>query len=104
MTEAELLTIRDEVGTVPTDTEIGDIYDRLGSVGGTIYALLSRQLAELLNNPASFNVSGEYSQDVRANIEALQKKIQAYAAFAPGAEGVGLSQVNLVEPARRRRR
>lgn len=102
MTEAELLTIRDEVGEAPADQEIEDIYGRVGSVGGAIYALLSRQLSELLNNPASFNVSGEYSQDVRANIEALQRKLQAYAAFAPGVDGVG--QVRIVEPVRRRRR
>lgn len=104
LTETEIAFIRDVVGESPSDAELQEIYERAGTTGGVVYVVLSQQLTELIRNPANFNVSGEYSQDTRTNIEALQKRIAQFAGFAPDAEDYQPTQVRVVEPSRRRRR
>lgn len=101
-TADELAAIRSEIGDAepPTDSAIETIFDRLGTVGGVVYEITSKRLADLLASPASFTVTGEYSQSTEANIRAYSELLRKYASFAPGA----FHQVTITQPTRRRPR
>lgn len=73
----ELAQVRDEIGVAepPSDSDLDDIHDRVGGTVGVVRAVWAQRLAALLALPASFNVSGEYSQNTSANIEAIQKRL-----------------------------
>ena len=75
LSDAEIVAIRRRVGSVPDDTELNSIYDRTGSVTETAREVLELRLAELLRTPATFSVSGEYSQGTAENIKGLQQSL-----------------------------
>lgn len=81
LTPDQISTIRDDVGDVSITT-LQRTYDRVGTVEGTIVALLRAQLAPLLARPASFTIPGEYAENRAANIKALQDRIDQLAASA----------------------
>jgi hypothetical protein len=83
LTVNQIAEIRDEVGDNPPDADLQGVYDRVGTLGGTIYSVLARRLANLRANPASFMVVGEYSQSTAANIKALEDQLAKWAEFAP---------------------
>lgn len=56
-------------------TQADDDYDRLGSKWAVIIERLRRRLSELIHDPASVNLGGEYSQNTAANITALERLI-----------------------------
>src|SRR5687767_9623527 len=72
----DLIWVRRKIGTgTPTDDDLDDVYDRVGSREEVVKEVLETRLADLLANPAQFSVSGEYSQNTGANIAALQKAL-----------------------------
>jgi len=100
---SEIREVRDVIGDgePPTDAELEDIYGRTGTVGGVIHVVLSRRLADLVADPAQFNVAGEYSQNTAANIQALREQLERYAAYAPGG-GAGVVTITRSRPRWRR--
>lgn len=95
--------IRDEVGDTPPDADLQAVYDRVESVGATIYSVLARRLANLRAAPASFSISGEYSQNTQANIAALEAQLARWSAYAPHSASV-LETVQLLSRHSRTRR
>lgn len=73
----QLAEVRDEIGTVepPSDSDLDDIHDRKGGLVGVVRAVWAQRLADLLASPASFSVSGEYSENNSANIDGIQKRL-----------------------------
>lgn len=69
--------IRDWIGTAtpPTDPELIALHDDLGSPRAVVESTLRRRWAEFVSNPASFGVSGQYTQNAAANIEALERAL-----------------------------
>ncbi len=79
----QLATIRDEIGTAatPTDADLDVIHDRVSGLVGVVRAVWAQRLANMLAEPATFSVSGEYSQSVAANIEAIRKRLSELALY-----------------------
>jgi hypothetical protein len=77
LTEDELALVRDEIGIAdpPSDSDLDDIHERRGGLVGVVRAVWAGRLADLLALPATFSVSGEYSQSTSANIEAIRKRL-----------------------------
>lgn len=102
LTEAQLATIRNEVGSTPDDPTLQSKYDRVGTLYGVAYEVVSQRLADLRTNPASFTVVGEYSQNVAANIATLEGLRRELAVKAV-AEAAGLDPnggVTVTKPVR----
>lgn len=99
LTDDQTAQVRTEIGdaTPPSDADLDLIFDRVGTVGGVIYEVTSKRLADLMADPASFSIPGEYSQDTRANIEAYRDILRRFSGSAPVAGGV----VEIIEPERR---
>lgn len=95
---SELRYARRRVGSLPTDAELNTLHDTLiveGKVQPTewvILEVLETRLADLIRNPASFNVSGEYSQSTVENIKALKEQIAGQRAWMEG-QGIVLDGV-----------
>jgi len=76
LTDNDLAWVRSKVGTsAPTTAELNETFDRLGTKEAVVREVLDTRLANLTASPAQFSVSGEYSQDVSANIKALQDQL-----------------------------
>jgi len=81
LTGSELMYTRRRVGLLPVDADLQTIFDAYTLEGvvepleWTILSVLETRLAELIRNPATFSVSGEYSQSTAPNIEALKELI-----------------------------
>lgn len=91
-----LAWIRSKVGDTPDDATIDAVYTRLLSDQvATAREILDKRLANYLASPASFSVSGEYSQSVGDNIRALQEALNSDAELETGTSG-GL--VGIVPP------
>ena len=72
----DLAWVRSWIGddTPPEDSDLDAIYDRVGTPAATAAEVTRKRLADLLATPGSFAVEG-YSQNVGANIAALQKTL-----------------------------
>ncbi len=87
LTGSELMYTRRRVGLLPVDADLQTIYDAYEAEGvdqpleWMILGVLETRLAELIRNPASFNVAGEYSQSTGENIKALQEQVDAQRAW-----------------------
>lgn len=79
LTAEQLRVVRTWVGTrTPSDAELDEIFDRRGSsLSATVEEVLKTRYADLVATPATFSVSGEYSQSTIANMKALEKLIAA---------------------------
>lgn len=75
LTTAEVQYLRTKVGSAEDLAVLQSTYDRLLDLDAVAREILEIRLADLLADPASFSVSGEYSQDTRTNIENLQKTL-----------------------------
>lgn len=75
LTEGQLVTLRRQVGSSPTDGELQLIFDRVGSLTETAREVLEIRLANLRAEPTSFTVPGEYSQDTSGQIKALDAQL-----------------------------
>lgn len=73
----QLLILRAELGDAvpPTDETLDQLYTLRGGLVGVVRHVWQGRLANLINNPASFSVSGEYSQNTAANIAAIQRRL-----------------------------
>lgn len=76
-TEEQIAAIRIEIGSAepPTDDDLYETFDRLGDVKAVATEVLRARLGELLSGPAQFSVSGQYSENNTANIEALRQQV-----------------------------
>jgi hypothetical protein len=85
----------------PDDSELDDIFTLRGGVVGVIRQVWSTRLATLLANPASFQVSGEYGQNVTANIEAIRRRLFELSAYPDSADvippGGGLTMFTVIQ-------
>jgi hypothetical protein len=92
MTVEEMAWVRSKVGTKtpPTDADLDLVFDRVGSTEEVVREVLDTRLADLRNRPAQFAVVGEYSEDVGANIAALEKEVRA--------TGGGSARVRFTDP------
>lgn len=100
-TQADIDAIRDEIGTdePPTDAELFELYDSMGSSTAVVYKVLKRRLANLLAGPAQYSISGTYSENNTATIEALRVKMAALeGTLGIEADGSELRMVTAVRP------
>lgn len=82
LSDDDLKVVRSRVGNAALEEDLHERYDRLGSVEDVIRETLSARLANLLDQPASFTVPGDYGQDVGANISALEKSLRGETGLA----------------------
>lgn len=73
----DLQWVRNQIGdaTPPSDDDLGARFAVLGDRTAVVQEVLDRRLANLLADPSSFSVSGEYSQSTEANIRGIQAKL-----------------------------
>lgn len=73
LTEDDLFYLRSKIGTAepPTDADLDENYDRLGTLDAVAAEILATRLADLANQPDSFTVVGEYSQSTSKQMEAI---------------------------------
>lgn len=95
MTAAELLAVREHVGSEPSDGDIENLFATLLTSDAVARHILSTRLADLQSRPADFRVEGDYAEGWGKNIEALQKKVAAL-----GGGGSSLVVGQLVRPER----
>lgn len=78
LSAVDLAWIRDEIGdaTPPTDNDLQTSYDELGTREYVALRVLKRRRADLLQDPASFSISGVLSKDASANLRALDEQIK----------------------------
>jgi hypothetical protein len=90
---SDLRYARRKLGSLPEDAVLNTLYDTLVVEGKeqplewVILETLEVRLAEMIRNPASFSVSGEYSQNTSENIKALKEAIDGQRSWM---EGLGL--------------
>jgi hypothetical protein len=83
LTGSDLRYTRRRVGSLPVDADLQTIYDAFLAEGveqpleWMILEVLETRLAELIRNPATFSVAGEYSQSTSENIKALKEQIES---------------------------
>lgn len=77
----QVVYIRRQVGSSPPDADLQAIFDRTGDVDVLVLEILETRYADMLANPTSFSVSGEYSQSTGENLKALQKQIAVWRAY-----------------------
>jgi hypothetical protein len=65
----------------PDESELDEIFTLRGGLVGVVRQVWSTRLATLLASPATFAVSGEYSQSVSANIEAIRRRLFELSAY-----------------------
>jgi hypothetical protein len=78
-----LAQIRDWVGSTPDDDTVALSYERsdTGNVELTALSILRKRRADLLSNPTSFELVGDYREDRGKNLEALNAQIPELAAL-----------------------
>jgi hypothetical protein len=80
----DLRYLRRKVGSLPDDAALQTIYDAYEADAAdqplewVVLDVLEGRLADLIRNPATFAVAGEYSQSTAANIAALEDQIKAH--------------------------
>lgn len=94
----QLSTVRDEIGTVepPTDGDLDDIYDRKGGLVGVVRVVWAQRLANLMAEPATFSVAGEYSQSTAKNIEAMQQRLKELSGAADDSDDIPPGGIEVV--------
>lgn len=105
LSDDDLTYIRSAIGAAapPTDDDLYDAFDRLDSSDAVIAEVLRARLANLLTQPASFSLSGVYSQSNSETIRALTERLaqaEAAAAVAAGTSGVQSGYLVRDTPAR----
>jgi hypothetical protein len=84
LTADERALVRSEIGDAepPTTTELDEIHERRGGLVGVVREVWSKRLADLLAEPASFSVAGQYSESSGDNIRAIQERLRALSGSA----------------------
>lgn len=76
LTDSDLALVRSHVGPAPpSDDDLNDAYDRLGSVAAVALEVLRTRLGALTAGPAVLSIAGQMSVDSRWTIDLLQAKI-----------------------------
>lgn len=73
----------------PTREELDARFDTLGSWEAVALEAVRKRRSQLLDNPSSFSVGGEYSESWSANIEALTKMMNELEAMVPAGTAGG---------------
>lgn len=96
----QLAIVRDEIGTAdpPSDGDLDDIYDRKGGLVGVVRVVWAQRLANLLALPATFSVSGEYSQSTGDNIEAIQTRLKELSGLSDDSDEIPPTGVGETRP------
>lgn len=102
LSDGDLAWIREYVGDVPAD---GVLINTLNEDGvetkeNVVRRVLTKRLANFAARPADFTVPGEYSQNVGANIKAIQDMLKGLPTVAEVVDEAA-SSVTLVAPRRR---
>jgi hypothetical protein len=104
LTTAQLFLIRRHVGDNPDNATLDSIASRhKWDPDFVVLEVLETRYANLVANPSSFSVSGEYSQSTDGNLRALAKKIEEWRAwmFSQGKDpgpGGGVMTITLPAP------
>lgn len=61
--------MREWIGSTPADSVVQATYDEVGSERATVRRILNTRRADLIANPASFSIPGEYSQSTADNLK-----------------------------------
>lgn len=101
-TDEDIALVRRFVGNTepPTDDDLYDAIQDAGSATLAAEQLLQGRLGDLLSKPASFSISGVYSESNSANIDALKGKIEELQVI----NGTATSSVRVVDLYRSDRR
>lgn len=105
-TDDELIEVRSWVPWDTDDLTLDNAHDRLGSKWAVIVERLRLRKQQWVENPAQFGIGGgEYSQNVKTNIEALERDIAAaqkerIAEIAIAAGGAHRAQLSRRDPVR----
>lgn len=102
LTVAQIVLMRRWVGRRPSDDDLQTIYDRTGSLTETVREVLETRRADLIADPASYAITGEYSQDTRANIDAINKLLAQLGDLDSEDTGDDGQFVRIIPPARTR--
>lgn len=86
LTDEQAAYLRSELGPDVDLVDAQGRYTRLGDVTAVVTEVLRERLATLVAGPASFSVSGVYSQDTSANITALREQLSRVG--TPGDSGL----------------
>lgn len=86
--------LRTKVGSAVDLAVLQESFDRLGDLDAVAREILETRLADLLADPASFTVVGEYSQDVSANIKSIQETLGSLG----GVSDLGSGAVSITGP------
>lgn len=89
LTDIDRARVRDEIGTSepPTDFDLDDSYDELGTWQAVALRVLQRRRADLIANPLSFTLTGVLSMSAAANIAGLDAQIRRLEAAVAVAGG-----------------
>lgn len=84
LTPDQLSIVRAEIGDAvpPEDGDLDDLHEQYGGLVGIVRHIWKHRLADLLADPASFTVPGEYGQNTTENIKAIQKRLFELASYA----------------------
>ena len=83
LSEGSLYTVRNWIGSEPTDAELNALYVFAGSLRGLVWGILRRRLTEFETDPASFNAGGMYTQNAAKNIDALTAELARLEGMPP---------------------
>jgi len=74
MSDDDRYWVRSQIGsaTPPTDAELDDAYDRLGSALDVAVEVLEARYADAISGPAKWSVEGDFSIDNTETIKSLR--------------------------------
>ena len=75
LTDDQLVALRRYVGKGFTDPELQDAFDRQGNLRDAAVEILETVYADMIINPLSFTIIGEYAQNANKNPDLLRKFI-----------------------------
>lgn len=93
LTAAQLLAVRAEVGTSPSDAELDTLHETLASPAAVAHHVLKVRLAEMRGQAAKMSVDGDISEDFTANMKSLEAQVKGLAGTLAVAAGGGTSSI-----------
>lgn len=85
-----MTVVRSWVGSKPSDDELEERFERLGTVEDTIRETLRAQLSTVLENPASLSTPSGLSVNYGENIRTLKERINELNDVAPSGSGAAV--------------
>lgn len=90
LASSEMSVVRSWVGDKPTDDELEERFERLGTVEDTIRETLRAQLSSMLSNPASLSTPSGLSVSFGENIRTLKARLEELNDQAPAGSGTAV--------------